>query len=120
MEEKDNLNEINEDNKPIKILLMGTEGVGKTSIKSIIFENKTIKDTINLCSTNEIEETHLNFLNNIPITILDCCSKNDYSKQYFDTKKKIIFSNVGVLIFVFEAKIDYKKENENELKYFEK
>ena len=119
MEEKDNLNEINEDNKPIKIVLIGTEGVGKTSIKSIIFENKAIRDTINLCSTNEIEETHLNFINNMHLRILDLSSKDDYSKQYFTTKKEIIFSKVDVLIFVTQQENNPKEKNE-ELTYFEK
>ena len=104
MEEKENLNIINDNKSPFKkILLMGKIGVGKTSIKSIIFQNKSAKDTLNLAYTNEVEETHLRFMKNISLNLLDCCSKEEFIKQYFDTKKNIIFSNVDILIFVVEA-----------------
>ena len=118
---EDNPNAIIEENNPIKILILGRPGVGKTSLKSIIFENKTPNDTFKLGSTNEIQELHLNFLNNFPVTILDFSSKDDYTKQYFTTKKETIFSNVGALIFVVEPETNnIKNEPENELTYFEK
>lgn len=119
MEENENLNKINEENLPKKILLLGKAGAGKTSIKSIIFQNKAAADTLKLCSTNEIEETHLYFINNRPITILDCSSKDDYIRQYFNTKKKIIFLNVEILIFVVQPE-DNNKIEEEEASYFEK
>ena len=121
MEENDNPNKINLDNEnlPKKILLMGKKGVGKTSIKSIIFQNNTPKGTLKLCTTNEIEETHLNFLNKIPINILDCSSREDYAKQYFTTNKKNVFSNVDILIFVIQPQNNNKIEEEENL-YFEK
>ena len=119
MEEKENLNKIIEKNLTKKVLLMGKTGVGKTSIKSIIFQNKTGKDTLKLCSTNEIEETHFNFLNNIPLNILDCSGKDEYFKQYFTTKKEIIFTNVEILIFVTSPESN-NKTKDDELTYFEK
>ena len=63
-----------------KILLMGKTGVGKTSIKSLIFENKLAKDTLHLACTNEIEESHLKFMNIFSLHLLDCSSKEDYIK----------------------------------------
>lgn len=120
MEEKDNQNKIiNEDNLAKKILLMGKTGVGKTSIKSIIFQNKTGKDTLKLCPTNEIEETHFNFLNNIPLNILDCSGKDEYFKQYFTTKKEILFTNIEILIFVTQPE-NNNKTKDDELTYFDK
>ena len=107
-------------NLPLKILLLGRSGVGKTSLKSIIFENKQPKDTFKLGSTNEIQEVHFNFMNNIPITLLDTPSKENYIKQYFSTKKEIIFSNVSMLIFVVEPENNNKNESDNELTYFGK
>ena len=60
-------------------------------------------------------------MNNIPVTILDFSSKDDYTKQYFTTKKETIFSNEGALIFVVEPENNnIKNEPENELTYFEK
>lgn len=124
MEEKENLNVINENKNPFtKILLMGKMGVGKTSIKSIIFQNKSAKDTLNLSFTNEVEESHLRFMKNISLDLLDCCSKEDFIKQYFDTKKNAIFSNVDILIFVVEAEnYNHRNENDNldDIVYFEK
>ena len=124
MEEKENLNVINENKNPFtKILLMGKMGVGKTSIKSIIFQNKSAKDSLNLAFTNEVEESHLRFMKNISLDLLDCCSKEDFIKQYFDTKKNAIFSNVDILVFVVEAE-NYNHINENDnlddIVYFEK
>ena len=124
MEEKENLNVINENKNPFtKILLMGKMGVGKTSIKSIIFQKKSAKDTLNLAFTNEVEESHLRFMKNISLDLLDCCSKEDFIKQYFDTKKNAIFSNVDILIFVVEAEnYNHRNENDNldDIVYFEK
>ena len=124
MEEKENLNIINDNKSPFKkILLMGKIGVGKTSIKSIIFQNKSAKDTLNLAYTNEVEETHLRFMKNISLNLLDCCSKEEFIKQYFDTKKNAIFSNVDILVFVVEAEnYNHKNENDNldDIIYFEK
>jgi len=124
MEEKENLNVINENKNPFtKILLMGKMGIGKTSIKSIIFQNKSAKDTLNLAFTNEVEESHLRFMKNISLDLLDCCSKEDFIKQYFDTKKNAIFSNVDILIFVVEAEnYNHRNENDNldDIVYFEK
>jgi Ras-related GTP-binding protein A/B len=121
-EEKDNLNLIKE--KPfIKILLMGKTGVGKTSIKSIIFENKLPKDTLELACTNEIEESHLKFMKIFSLNLLDFCSKEEYIKEYFDSKKEAIFSNVKIFIFVAEPE-NYNQRNEkdnlDDIVYFEK
>lgn len=124
MEEKENLNVINENKNPFtKILLMGKMGVGKTSIKSIIFQNKSAKDSLNLAFTNEVEESHLRFMKIISLDLLDCCSKEDFIKQYFDTKKNAIFSNVDILVFVVEAEnYNHRNENDNldDIVYFEK
>ena len=124
MEEKENLNVINENKNPFtKILLMGKMGVGKTSIKSIIFQNKSAKDSLNLAFTNEVEESHLRFMKNISLDLLDCCSKEDFIKQYFDSKKSAIFSNVDILVFVVEAEnYNHRNENDNldDIVYFER
>ena len=124
MEENENLNIINDNKNPFKkILLMGKMGVGKTSIKSIIFQNKSAKDTLNLAYTNEVEETHIRFMKNISLDLLDCCSKEDFIKQYFDTKKNAIFSNVDILVFVVEVEnYNHRNENDNldDIIYFEK
>ena len=92
---------------------MDKTGVGITSIKSIIFKNKSPADT---GSTSEIEEIHLYFINKTPIDVLDCRSKDDYIKQYFNTNKKIVFSNVEILIFLVQPEKKTKKKNQHTLK----
>ena len=62
-------------------------------------------------------------MKNISLDLLDCCSKEDFIKQYFDTKKNAIFSNADILVFVVEAEnYNHRNENDNldDIVYFEK
>lgn len=120
MEEKNEIkNEIiieeKKDNQILKVLFFGKKGVGKTSIKSIIFDNMEPQETFNLVSTKEIQESHIVFINNIFLDILDCSSNESEVKQYLSTKKESIFSNVGVFIYIIEA----KEEKDDDLKVFD-
>ena len=121
-ENNDNFNLIKNKNFT-KILLMGKTGVGKTSIKSLIFENKLAKDTLELACTNEIEESHFKFMNNLSLHLLDCSSQEEYIKKYFESKKEKLFSNVNIFIFVAESE-NYnhrnEKDNLDDIVYFEK
>ena len=108
MEEKIN-------NEILKVLFLGKKGVGKTSIKSIIFDNMEPQDTFNLAPTEEIEENHINYINNLFIDILDCTSKESENKLYLTTKKELIFSNVGMLIYI----LDVTDEKNEDIKFFE-
>ena len=56
------------------------------------------------------------FINKTPIDVLDCRSKYDYIKQYFNTNKKIVFSNVEILIFLVQPEKKTKKKNQHTLK----
>ena len=123
MENIIHLNSDNIEKSFTKILLMGNKGSGKTSIKSIIFQQKLPKDTIKLAPTNEIEEIHVNIMGSININLIDCCSKDEYNNKYFDTKKEKIFSKVDILIFVidaFEFIKDINSERKKSLDYFKK
>ena len=123
MEKIIHLNSDNIEKSFTKILLMGNKGSGKTSIKSIIFQQKLPKDTIRLAPTNEIEEIHVNIMGSIKINLIDCCSKDEYNNKYFDTKKEKIFSKVDILIFVidaFEFIKDINSERKKSLDYFKK
>ena len=121
-----NLIHLNSDNIEksfTKILLMGNKGSGKTSIKSIIFQQKLPKDTIKLAPTNEIEEIHVKIMGNININLIDCCSKDEYNNKYFNSKKDKIFSKVDILIFVinaFEFINASNSERKKSLDYFQK
>ena len=117
------LNSDNIEKSFTKILLMGNKGSGKTSIKSIIFQQKLPKDTIKLAPTNEIEEIHVKIMGNINVNLMDCCSKDEYNNKYFNSKKDKIFSKVDILIFVinaFEFINASNSERKKSLDYFQK
>ena len=102
---------------------MGKSGVGKTSMRSIIFANTAPKDTFLLAYTTEVAETRLKFMGNLIFNLLDCGGQEEFIKQYFETKKEIIFSKVEVLIFVIEAenqKNTKDTDNTEDITYFEK
>ena len=104
-----------------KILLMGNKGSGKTSIKSIIFQQKLPNDTIRLAPTNEIEEMHVKIMGNLNVNIIDCCSKEEYIEKYFTTKKEKIFSEVDILIFVIDISKSTKEPiRKNDLDYLKR
>jgi Ras-related GTP-binding protein A/B len=119
MEENEIKNEIKleekEEIKKLKVIISGNKGVGKTSIKSIIFNNMEPKETLNLASSEEIQEAHINYINNINIDVLELSSNPDEIKQYFSTKKEYIFSNVTIFIFVTNA----QEQKNDDLKFFE-
>lgn len=117
MEENVHLNQENEEKNFTKILLMGNKGVGKTSIKSIIFQNQLPIDTLRLSPTIEIEELHIKIMGNVNLKIIDCCSKEEYINKYFTTKKQKIFSHVDILLFVVDAT---EKDHQLSLNYFKK
>ena len=120
MEEKNKIqNEIKleeqKENQTLKVLLMGLERVGKTSIKSIIFNNMEPQETFNLASTEEIEINHIQYINNIVIDVLDFSSNKKAINEYFSTKKEFIFSNVGILIYISDA----QEQKDDDIKFFE-
>ena len=114
-EENNMKEEKKEENKKIKVLLMGKKGVGKTSIKSVIFENMRPQDTFKFSSTEEIEETHINYVNNILLDVLDFNSNESDLKEYLTTKKELFFSNADFLIFISDA----QSQKNDEIKLFE-
>ena len=121
MEEKNEIKleiKLEEKNEPeiLKVLLVGKKGVGKTAIKSIIFDKLEPQETLNFAPTEEIEETHVNFINNLYIDVLDFGSNESNIKQSLSTKKELFFSNVGILIYILDAK---EEKNDEDLKLFE-
>jgi Ras-related GTP-binding protein A/B len=105
-----------------KILLMGKAGVGKTSMRSIIFANCLPRDAFVLGITHDVNESRLKFMGNLTLNLLDCGGQGEFVQQYFESKKEQIFSNVQVLVFVVEAENKLKKNPNDpfyDLKYFE-
>ncbi|KAK4687515.1 Ras-related GTP-binding protein A/B, partial [Tremellales sp. Uapishka_1] len=90
-----------------KVLLMGKSGSGKTSMRSVIFSNYSAKDTKRLGATIDVEHS---------ANLWDCGGQEAFLDNYVTAQKDTIFSNVAVLIYVFDIT---SNEWEKDLGYFE-
>jgi len=86
----------------IKLLLMGKCGAGKTSMHSIIFANLPPSETMNIGFTRDVNENRVKFLG-MALSINDCGGQDKLMESYFNSYPDRIFSNVKVLIYVFDV-----------------
>jgi len=98
-----------------KVLLMGKSGSGKTSMRSIIFANYIARDTQRLGATIDVEHSHVKFLGNLVLNLWDCGGQEAFMENYLESQKDHIFSNVAVLIYVFDV---VSKDSARDLEYF--
>nr|XP_019051233.1 Gtr1/RagA G protein Gtr1 [Kwoniella bestiolae CBS 10118]OCF30163.1 Gtr1/RagA G protein Gtr1 [Kwoniella bestiolae CBS 10118] len=99
-----------------KVLLMGKSGSGKTSMRSVIFSNYTARDTRRLGATIDVEQSAVRFLGGLVLNLWDCGGQNAFVDNYLSSQKDTIFSNVAVLIYVFDIT---SNEWDGDLRYFE-
>ena len=95
-----------------KILLMGSEKSGKTSMFSLIFTHVNPIETTLFESTQSISLNKIIFSGGEFIELNDCGGKEKYIKEYL-TIKKDIFENVFSFIFVISAESHQLKKNSN-------
>ncbi|PBP15832.1 GTP-binding protein GTR1 [Diplocarpon rosae] len=88
--------------KKKKVLLMGKSGSGKSSMRSIIFSNYVAKDTRRLGATIDVDLSHVKFLGNLTLNLWDCGGQDAFMENYLSQQRQHVFSNVGVLIYVFD------------------
>ncbi|POS88425.1 hypothetical protein EPUL_000171 [Erysiphe pulchra] len=86
-----------------KILLMGKSGSGKSSMRSIIFSNYAAKDTRRLGATIDVDLSHVRFMGNLTLHLWDCGGQDAFMETYLSQQRQHVFSNVGVLIYVFDV-----------------
>lgn len=98
-----------------KILLMGVKRAGKTSMRSMIFANLLPKDTYKLVSTIDVQQENIRFLGNLDLNVWECGGQEKYQQQHLTTQCKAIFSNVRVMIYVFDIE---SRERNKEMKYY--
>lgn len=55
-----------------QVLLMGRSGSGKTSMRSIIFDNVVARETRNLGATIDVESSQVRFLGDLQLDLWDC------------------------------------------------
>ncbi|WVQ86022.1 hypothetical protein IAT38_008190 [Cryptococcus sp. DSM 104549] len=99
-----------------KVLLMGKSGSGKTSMRSVIFSNFSARDTRRLGATIDVEQSAVRFLNGLVLNLWDCGGQSAFVDNYLSSQKDTIFSNVAVLIYVFDIT---SSDWEADLGYFE-
>ncbi|KAK8833212.1 hypothetical protein WA577_002826 [Blastocystis sp. JDR] len=81
-----------------KVLLIGNCDAGKTSMRSIIFANYEAKD-----AKFAVAQVQVQFLGNLVLNILDCGGQERFLNETFTTKSKDIFSDVSMMLFVFDV-----------------
>ncbi|WWD20577.1 hypothetical protein CI109_105053 [Kwoniella shandongensis] len=99
-----------------KVLLMGKSGSGKTSMRSVIFSNYTARDTRRLGATIDVEQSAVRFLGGLVLNLWDCGGQSAFVDNYLSSQRDTIFSNVAVLIYVFDIT---STDWEADLAYFE-
>ncbi|CAK7567870.1 MAG: GTP-binding protein gtr1 [Sporothrix epigloea] len=88
--------------KKRKVLLMGKSGSGKSSMRSIIFSSYLARDTRRLGATIDIDLSQVKFLGNLTLNLWDCGGQEAFTENYLSQQRQHVFSNVGVLIYVFD------------------
>ena len=107
----------NESSEYDKILLMGNSGVGKSSIRYMIYYKSSQIDTYSLASTI-IYVDFIKFLGKRNY-LIECGGENKLKKFYFDNASKL-FNKVNKFIFIIEAEESRENKddiNENDLMY---
>ncbi|KAI8810657.1 ras-related GTP-binding protein A [Cladochytrium replicatum] len=99
-----------------KVLLMGKSGSGKTSMRSIVFANFIARDTRRLGATIDVEQSHVRFLGNLQLNLWDCGGQSTFMENYLTSQRDQIFSNVEVLIYVFDVE---SREVDKDLMYYQ-
>jgi len=99
-----------------KVLLMGTHGSGKTSMRSIIFANYIASDTGRLGSTINVENSKVRFLSNLQLNLWDCGGQDWFMSNFLKSQRPFIFSNVEVLLYVFDVG---SQNEEKDFNYYE-
>jgi Ras-related GTP-binding protein A/B len=100
-----------------KVLLMGRENAGKTSMRSIIFANYIARETNRIGATIGVEHSNMRFVGNLTLNLHDCGGQEGFMKDYLSEQRDSIFSNVSVMIYIFDVASD---NAESDLKWYQK
>jgi Ras-related GTP-binding protein A/B len=65
--------------------------------------------------TIDVEQNHVRFLGDLILNLWDCGGQDSFMQSYLSTQASTIFSNVGVMIYVFDL---HSREVTSDLEYF--
>ena len=74
-----------EEDKIQKVLLMGRNQAGKTSMRSIIFANYLARDAYRITFTVDVNKQRVRFLGNLVLSLWDCGGQDMFMEQYFQS-----------------------------------
>jgi len=72
-------------------------------MRSVIFANLLARDTRGLAPTIDVEQSTVQFMGDLVLNIWDCGTQDIFLESYFTSQRPRIFSNVAVLIYVFDV-----------------
>jgi GTPase SAR1 family protein len=93
---------MHETSQPSKVLFMGLGASGKSSIRSIVFEGKSIEDVKDYNATINYTRSTKNIID-APFQIFDCGGQESFISVFVGEQAEFIFSNVAVLIWVIDV-----------------
>jgi len=73
------------------------------------------RDTAALSPTIDVESSQLRFLGNLTLNLWDCGAQDAFVDNYLNNQREHIFSNVSVLIFVFDVE---SRDVQKDIQYF--
>lgn len=88
---------------------MGKAGAGKTSMHSVIFADVSPNETQLFGYSNKVQTHETSFIG-LNLAINDCAGQDKLIDKYFNEYPDRIFSNVSVLIYVFEVNFMEEKD----------
>ena len=88
-------------NQPNKVLFMGLGASGKSSIRSIVFEGKSIADVKDYNATINYTRSTKSIID-APFQIFDCGGQESFISVFVGEQAEFIFSDVVVLIWVID------------------
>ncbi|XP_045687610.1 LOW QUALITY PROTEIN: ras-related GTP-binding protein A-like [Phyllostomus hastatus] len=86
-----------------KVLLMGKSGSGKTSMRSVIFENRMARDTWRLGATVDVEHSHVRFPGGLVLNLWDCGGWHALPERCSAGRRGGFFRDVAALVYVFDV-----------------
>jgi len=88
--------------QPNKVLFMGLGASGKSSIRSIVFEGKSVNDVKDYHATINYTRSTKNIID-APFQIFDCGGQESFISVFVGEQAEFIFSDVAVLIWVIDV-----------------
>lgn len=100
-----------------KYRIGNSHGIRKNNVMACGCSRFCNHDFIWCCKcTVDVEHSHVRFLGNLVLNLWDCGGQEAFMENYFASQRDNIFSNVEVLIYVFDVE---SHELEKDMHYYQ-